>query len=241
MKIYHIAFTLFLLAAVALPCRSADADTDYKRLEDKAARFFNNKEWASANAMYILMLEKRPDVTSTYSHAAVTNMMMGDTAVAVAMVPRAMDHEVPLDSLLEGIRTTSFSVGRGDLYRNYLVDIRAHYPWLSRVADNYLMRYYAFRQNGPELVAYATRMLEGLPDNLIFLRMLAQGYLLCGETQQATETWLKAAALYPDNYDTALDLANCYQAQNDTVQSRKWFRRAQALRPTPYVTDKAEK
>ncbi len=227
---------LIIAAIIAAAITGLSAQqTDYERLEGKAVRFFDNGEWASANAMYLLMLEQQPRRVSTYGNAVVADIMAGDTAQALAMVPRAMSYEVPLDTLLHHVRQTSFSIGRGDLYEHFLLDIKGAYPWLSRVADNYLMQYYAFRQNGPELIKYAETMLAGLPDNLGFLRMLAHGRMLDGDSTGAETAWLRAVALYPRDYDTVLDLANYFDASGDRVAALKWMERAATLRSTPYV------
>lgn len=222
-------FTVFMCACALC------AQTDYERLEGKAARFFDNQEWASANAMYLLMLEQQPHRADTYGKAVVAEIMAGDTVQALDMVPRSMSFEVPVDSLLAEVKRVSFSIGHGNLYEHYLMGIRKTYPWFGRVADNYLMQYYAFRQNGPELIRYANTMLQGLPDNLNFMRMLAYGLLLDGDTEGAVNTWLKVAELYPDNYDTVLDLANCYEAQGKRAEALAWMRRAYEMHPTPYV------
>lgn len=229
--------TTFLLLTI-LAAAASFAQNDYSRIEGKAERFFANEEWASANAMYMLMLDQRPDRVSTYAHAVVADIMAGDTLQALDLIPRSMSYQVPLETLLSDVRNISFSLGRGDLYENYLLKIKTTFTWFSRVADNYLMQYYALRQNGPELVKYARMMLEGLPDNLNFLRMLASGLMLSGDTSGAEETWLKAASLYPDNYDTVLDLANLYDVCGNRPEALKWMEKAERLRPTPYVSER---
>lgn len=232
---------ILLVASVIVIGLNAYAQTDYERVEAKSKRFFENKEWASAIAMYILMLEQQPKAADTYAHAAVAYTMTGDTINAVELVPRSMAYAVPLDSLLENVRRVSFSIGRGDLYEDYLHEIKSTYPWLSRVADNYLMKYYAFRQNGPELIRYARVMLSGLPDSREFLRMLAHGLLLTGDTRGAIGAWLKVTDIYPDDYDTTLDLANCYAALGDKTEALSWMKRALDLRSTPYVLSQIQK
>ena len=201
----------------------------------KAKRFFENQEWASANAMYLLMMEEKPQVVSTYAGAVVADIMIGDTIQALDMIPRSMTYQIPLDSLLSDIKTISFSIGRGDLYEHYLLKMKTTYTWLSRVADNYLMQYYAFRQNGPELVKYARTMLAGLPDNLNFLRMLAYGLLLSGDSEGAEKTWLKTNDLYPDNLDTVLDLANFYDSLGRKREALEWMLRANDMHSSPYI------
>lgn len=228
----HLIALLTFIIAIA---GQGIAQSDYQRIESKASRFFANEEWSSANAMYILMLEQHPRETDTYARAIVSYYMSGDTVRAVNILPAALSFRVPADSLLTEVRNISFGLGRGDLYENYLMRLQESFPWFSRVADNYLMQYYAFRQNGPELIRYAHTMLAGLPDNRNFLRMLATGLLLVGDTQGALEAWRRVVGLYPDDYDTILDLANCYDAMNNRGEALEWMRRAYALKPTPYV------
>ena len=230
---------LLLFSACCL-CRAAVPTPDYEQLEAKAQRFFHYKEWSSANAMYVLMLEQQPSNAKTYALSAVANIMAGDTLQALETVPRSMKNEVPFDSLTAQIKAISFSIGRGDLYEHYLLDVKRTFPWLSRVADNYLMKYYAFRQNGPELVKYARMMLAGLPDNHNFLRMLAHGLMLCGDSTGAEQTWLKVISLYPDNYDTMLDLANYYDAVDNRAEALAWMQKVYAIRPTPYVAERID-
>lgn len=228
----HVAILLALFLSVGSIGR---AQSPYEHLKEKAQRFFDNSEWSSANAMYLLMLEQNPRDVNSYAGAAVSDIMAGDTIQALNLIPVAMDNEVSVDSLLSGVKTLSFSIGHGDLYENYLLGIKKNYPWFSRVADNYLMQYYSFRQNGPELVRYARTMLDGLPDNLNFLRMLAYGLLLTGDNEGAAKIWNKIATLYPDNYDTVLDLANFYDASGERMSALKWMKRADEMHPTPYV------
>lgn len=227
-----IIFAILICSIVA----SAFAQSDYERIASKAGRFFDYKEWASASAMYLLMLDQQPRVADTYARAVVSNIMNGDTVQALDMVPRAMSYQIPIDSVLVKVRDVSFSIGRGNLYEKYLLDIKSKYSWLSRVADNYLMKYYALRQNGPELIRYAKIMLNGLPDDRNFLRMLAHGQLLDGQTDNAISTWYRVVSLYPDDYETILDLANCYDALGNRNETLTWMRRAENLRSTPYVT-----
>lgn len=211
------------------------AQGEYEKIENKAQRFFDNNEWASANAMYLLMLEEKPEVAETYARATVAEIMLGDTLQALEMVPRAMEYKVTFDNLLSDVRRISFSIGNGDLYEDYLLKIKDKYPWLNRVADNYLMQYYAFRQNGPELISYAEAMLDGLPDNRNFLRMLAYGQMLDGRTAEALDTWLHVMTIYPNDYDTILDLANCYDALGDNTQTLVWMKKAAEIYLSPYV------
>lgn len=236
-KVSKILITLMALLAPAI----ALCVNDYNRLAARSRMFFDNSEWTSAKAMYILMLEEKPEVADTYGRAVVCYTLSGDTIGAVDLLTQAMKHEIPLDTVLANVRDAGFSIGRGDLYCDYLYAVKANCPWLSRPIDNHLMRYYAFRQNGAELVHYAQIMLAGLPDNTEFLRMLAQGLLLQGDADGAIDAWKRVIALHPDNYDTVLDLANCYDALGRRDDALHWMQRALELRPTPYVRNSIDR
>lgn len=235
-KVVYIVL-LSLLGCAFNTKASTEDSAAFDRLERKAARFFENAEWPNANAMYVLMLDQRPQDRNIYSAAIVSNIMAGDTARALDLIPRALSNLIPIDTVLTEVQRTSFSIGRGDLYENFLLKTRSEYPWYSRVINNYLLNYYDFRDNGPELVKYATIMLGGLPNDRRFLRLLARGQLLSGHILQAVETWHKIATFYPTDYDNLLDLANYYATVGDTSNAVEWFRRADAIRSTPYVTD----
>lgn len=230
--------TTLLIACCLLPvCAATDDNSDdYAALERKAANFFDRKEWPNANAMYILMMDSRPDDPAPYYSSAVVNIMMGDTARAIQLIPAAMINSIPIDSIFNGVERTGFSIGRGDLFEQFLLKARESFPWYSRIIDRRLMAYYSFRDNGPEIVRYARIMLEGLPGDLRFMRMLARGQMLSGETDEAVATWRDIISRYPDDYDTLLDLANYFAAVDRPDEALPWFRRAEALRSTPYVT-----
>ena len=228
---------LLTLFTTSVLWSESPGDSEFDRLERKASLFFSNSEWRNANAMYVLMLEQRPHDRGTYSHAIVSNIMAGDTARALGLITLAMSNRIPIDTVLTEVRQTSFSIGRGELYEHFLLKTRSAYPWYSRVVNNYLLEYYDFRSNGPELVRYSTMMLEGLPSDLRLLRLLARGQMLSGLTDNAVNTWLKIIDLYPHNYDTLLDLANFYAVSGNPDSALTWFRRADAIRSTPYVSD----
>lgn len=229
-------YIFFLLSCAAFS--ALYAQSDYDRLAQKAQRFFDYKEWASASAMYHLMLEQKPTQSQTYALAVVANLMNGDTVQALDMIPRAMAFQIPVDTVLTNVRNISFSIGRGKLYEHFLLNFKAKYPWFGRIADNYLMKYYALRQNGPELIRYANIMLKGLPDDRGFLRMLAHGQMLDGMTADALNTWSRVVSLYPTDYETILDIANCYDSLGDAQKALDWMKRADNLKKTPYVTSR---
>lgn len=230
-----IAVLMLLVAAGAFVARGAETGDDYKRLSEKAARYFENREWPNAKAMYTLMLDARPRVTGTYAHAIVADYMQADTVAAMGMLASAMDHAVPFDSLLADVQRVSMAAGSGTLYEDMLLRSRQQYPWMARTIDGSLLRYYNFRDNGPMIIRYAKVMLAGMPENTEFETLLARGYMLDGQPDQAAAVWQGLIARDPDNRNAFLNLANYFESIGRPAEARPFFERAQQLHPTPYV------
>lgn len=203
---------------------------------DKAARFFDSKEWLNANALYLTALEANPTDSHVFARAIVSSAMAGDTSGAVHLIGLAGEHSVDTSEMWELVLADSFAAGSPTLYTSLLDEARTAYPWMSRSIDRELLDYYAFRSNGPQLVSYARKMLAGMPDNVEFLRLLARGHLLSGRTQEAIDTWQRILNINPDQYDTLLDLGNCLMLTGQPDRARPLLTRADALHPTPYVT-----
>lgn len=208
---------------------------DYARTAAKAQRFFDQGEWLNANAMYLLMLNERPAVTETYAHAVVTNVMLADTAAVTRLFEESMQHNISFDTLLGNVQTLSTNIGISDLYERLLLTLRNHFTWMQRGLNVYLLRYYDFRDNGPEMVRYAALMLQGKPGDVEFMRIQARGYMLQGMFADAQHVWTEILRDHPDNYDTLLDLGNYLYTSGKKAEARPYLQRAYDLRPTPYV------
>lgn len=231
-------FLTYLIFAFFI-CLSVSA-ADFQTLSLKARRFFDQKEWASASAMYSLMLDERPADSAIYGPAIVAAEAQADTAQAIALLDKSIDCHIPFDTIFHGVRSESFAIGRADIYEQFLLSAKSHAPWLTRSVDHALMQYYAFRCNGPRMVEYATIMLRGLPDSIDFLSVLASGYLLDGQTGMAIDTYRRILTIDPENYTALLYLGNYYYSLSETsAQARtaalEYLSRARAIRPAPYL------
>ena len=231
-------FLTYSLIAVFISFSVSAAD--FQTLALKARRFFDQKEWASASAMYSLMLDERPADSAIYGPAIVAAEAQADTAQAIALLDKSIDCHIPFDTIFQGVRSESFAIGRADIYEQFLLSAKSHAPWLTRSVDHALMRYYAFRCDGSRMVEYATIMLRGLPDSIDFLSILASGYLLDGQTSKAIDTYRHILTIDHDNYNALLYLGNYYFSQAGTspqAQSaaREYLSRARAIRQAPYI------
>ncbi len=223
---------LLPLLIVAVACLGAAASDRYATLGVRAARSYEWGEWASAAAMYELMLDMHPDTAATYSRAIVAQCLIPDTAASVDLMQRAMTHGCPLDSVLAGVRAESYALGEAGLYEDYLYRLQRQMPWMRRALDHELLRYHDMRRDGDATVVYATRMLDGLPDSREFLAALARGHMYRGDLDSAAAVWRRLLELYPDDYDTLL-LLGCYLRPRDPAAGRPLLDRAAALRPSP--------
>jgi len=228
----------------------------YSTLEAKATRFFDNAEWASASALYDLMLEERPTVPQTYGRAIVANGMRGKHAEQTQLMAKALDHHIPFDSVFSQVKTWSYHIGHPELFETFLIDNRAAHPWMRRTINSYLLKYYTFRRNGPGMVEYSRTMLDGASDNVAFLSSLADGQMLIGQTDEALDTYKQIIRLDPSNYNALLILGNWYAEHTTATRTPDattttadtdsgtdplyYLQRAYQLRPTPYVASLIE-
>lgn len=229
-------------SAAAMPSTSGNTTRDYEATATKAARFFRYREWASAGALYSLMLADHPEVADTYGHAIVAAGMLADTAKQADLTAFALASHVPVDSLFTAVEHISFSVGQTSLYEDYLLETKTHTPWLKRIVDAYLMRYYAYRRDPQGMITYSKIMLAGNPDSQQFLYTLAQGYLIDGQTEEALNVYRHIVSLDPNALEALLYLANnsLRQAQGNPIardEALAYFRQAQTIKATPYISD----
>lgn len=228
---------IFYVLSAGLLCLAGTLEAGAQNdVRDKAARFFDTKEWLNANALYLTALDAYPTDSHVFARAIVSSAMAGDVAGAVHLIGLAGEHSVDTSEMWRLVRADSFAAGSPTLYASLLDDARTAYPWMMRSIDRELLEYYAFRNNGEDLVAYAQKMLAGMPRNVEFLRLLARGHLLSGRTQEALDTWQRVLAINPDQYDTLLDMGNCLMLTGQAEKARPLLERADALRATPYVT-----
>lgn len=227
------------LIVIASAIASAASSTPYDQLAVKAARFFSYGEWPSAAAIYSLMLEQRTDSVGVFGRAIVAEGMSGNRERQIQLLTQALNAHQPIDSVLTATEQASFAIGQTSLYENFLLTVKENEPWLSRVVDGYLLRYYSFRDNGPGIVAMSEIMLAGLPDDERFLYSLARGKLLCGDLPAAIDTYRRIVSLNPEAYDALLYLGNYYASDgNDPLQAIDFLSRALKIRFTPYVDKK---
>lgn len=221
-----------LLALMATPLR-ANTNNTLADLGLKATRYFDQKEWASASAMYSLLLDQRPDSAMLYGRAVAAAAMRGDDSGETALLRQALGAKVPLDSLFSSVRQACFSIGNAHLYEHFLLLSGRSEPWLSRKTDAMLLDYYTFRRDGAAMVTYARKLLAGMPDSRIFALRLAEGLLIEGRDAEARDTLASLVATHPDSFEALLYLGEMALYAGDSAAATDYLARARAIRATP--------
>lgn len=225
-----------LLVGFVAEMRSAD----YEVLRTRAERFFDQHEWASASAMYDLMIEQQPTIVDTYCHAIVSAGMQTDTLSQIRLMRRSINARIAFDSIFNGVKHLSFQVKKETLYEQFLNVIKRAEPWLTRSVDRYLLDYYVFRNDAPKMIDYSKRMLSGLPNDVGFLSILAQGYMLDGQYVESIDTNKRILEISPNNYDALLRLGLYYDSistESDAARKEalKYLLRARKIKATPFI------
>ena len=228
-------FTTAAAIAIFAGAIQAAAVSPYPVLSQRAERFYQQHEWNQAAAVYGLMLDEQPQRADTYGRAIVVNGMRGDHQAQNALMARALDNHVPFDSVFSRVRAYSFSLGKTNLYADFLTGLKAEYPWMKRTINSYLLQYYTFRRNGAEMLQLSNDMLAGAPGNIGFLRLSARGALYDGDTAQAMVTYRHILELDPDNFEALCALGNYHTETGEKAQALVYLERAYALHPTPYI------
>lgn len=238
---------ILTVAAVALSMVAAD----YGLTARKAARFFDNREWASASAMYELMLNEKPSEVETYALAIVAAYENADTLKAMNLFERAQANFIPFDSVLTATRRTSFAVGEPRLYEDFLLRVRQANPSIERPINAYLLKYYLFRHDGENIMKYAEIMSVGAPNAQEYVKAFNEGLRLTGRTDEMKFIAGDSGEM-PESFDelvnigvTAMVLAEADSTGETRRFALKALTAANKIKTTPklreYITNLSEK
>lgn len=246
MKRCLIIAALFVFGVAGMVAQTL---SDYDKLIAKADRFVQLGEWNSAYAMYILMSEKRPDVSMPYSRAIVTAGKLADDKSQVEMLERTQRCGIPLDSVFAEVSRFAFEIGESQEYEQLLLLVKNRQPWMARNINIRLLKYYDFRNDAAKMVSIGNELLAITPDDVYYLMVTARGYMLQADFDNAVTVYNRVLAIDPDNYDTLVALG-CYycmawkdaegtRSQMSSIREKaiEYLQRAYALRPTPFVAE----
>ena len=255
----HMKQTLSLiLLLIAATATTALANDSYAKREVKAERHFKYKEWSSALAMYMLMLDQQPDKVEPYYKAIVAGAMIGDSITQIDMLQRTQKRGIPLDSLFSGVRSVSFSIGESNAYKNFLLLVKNHQPWLKRRINIYLLNYYDFCNDYHNAIAIGEQLLAQTPTNTDYMKVIAQAYTDMSDFDNAMAYYRRILTVKRNDYDALLALGNyyamllLYPADTSTCSnalsrddlaalSQTYLSEAYNIYPTPYVAQLIDK
>lgn len=229
MKRFLISLTVVLAVIPALRAMT------YDELTVKADRFYRYGEWPSALAMMQLMLDERPDDVAVRARAITAAAIMNDHVTQLSLTRGAINRHIPFDSLFSCVETAMLAQTQAPMYTSYLERVAEAEPWLARSIDAYLLRFYSFRRNPQGMITYSRKMLAGMPGNIKFLHILAEGQILDNQMDEAVATLKQILQLDPDDNDALLTLGNYYLITGNRDEAEPLLRHACTLRPTPYL------
>ena len=172
-----------VLLALVLPAYGVNP---YPQLEVKAERAFGYGEWASAAAIFDLMLEQKPDVPGTYGRAIVANGMRDATSEQMRLLSQALDNHVPFDSVFANVEYS----------RAMLEGAPDNTAFLESLARGYMLT-----DRIPEGLATYKRILTVEPDNYNVLLTVGNWYAMHPDGVEDGRIYLERAyALHPTPY-----------------------------------------
>ena len=238
---------ILIILCLATVCGVMAVSSVYDKLEAKAERFVQFQEWNSANAMYLLMLESKPNEIKTFARAIVTYGLLGEGERQLSLYEETQKRGMALDSVYNEVRDFAFNIGMPQQYENFLLLVKKSQPWVSRHINTHLLNYYDFRNDAINMVSVGSELLSVTPENIRFLSIVARGYMLMDDFDNSVATYNKILSLDPDNYDSLLSLGNYYFMMWKSVErsrsqmasikhvARNYLQKAYALCATPFV------
>lgn len=237
-----------VLMALVLAYGKIYAEMNYDKLNAKAERFVQFQEWNSANAMYLLMLDRCQAEAKPYSRAIVTSGLLGDDNAQLELLERTQKNSVPLDSVFSNVRDFSFEIGESQEYEQFFRLVKNRHSWLARPINVRLLNYYDFRNDAVNMVAVGKELLVATPDDIGYLDAVARGYMLMGDFENGAITYDRILSVDDRNYDALIAMGNYFyamwkssegtrsQMSADKEKALEYLQRANELRSTPYVT-----
>ncbi len=211
---------------------------DFDTLKNKSVLFFDNKEWASAEAMCQLMVEERPADVEGYTRGIVAAGMSGDVEAQMRFLQSAVENRVPFKQLFGEVQSVSFGVGNSTLYEQFLLHASDSFSWMSRIIDSYLLDYYAFRRDPQMMLVYANKMKSGVDNNVNYMLKVAEAEMLEGDVEKSITGFEHIVENYPNCYEALLYCGIYYYDKhtvNDDIKAKEYLEKAYAQYSTPYV------
>ena len=167
------------------------------------------------------------------------------------MFERTQQHGVSLDSLFNGVRKVSFTMGTAKAYEEFLLLVKDRQPWLSRNVCIYLLDYYMYRNDSQNVKEITQELLEHTPDNVEYLKCFANACMQLGDFENMEIYFKRVLEIDNHDEDALVALGNYYagmllgQIEPDSIKynreqlarlSLETLSKACNMNASPYLT-----
>ena len=199
-----------ILFCVFFTVMSCAAGITNEKLYRKAETHFNNREWNEAMMMYDVLLTENPAYLPLYVSSIIASSKVGASQSVMHYIELSEKNGVSLDSLFIGVERLARNMQDTPIYENMLILMKGEQPWLKKIINGYLLRYYRFRNNYEEIVTIADELLLAVPDNIAILKVKGEALFMIGKEAESVGIYKKILELDSQNTDASLFLGNYY-------------------------------
>lgn len=179
-----------------------------EKLYRKAETHFENREWSEALSMYNILLIENPKEVKLYVSSVVAASYKEALQSVMHYVELSERNGVSLDSLFIGVNALTMAHRKSKIYENMLLLIKKEQPWLKKLINTYLLRFYRFRNDAPRIVEISDELLEMFPDDERLLKLKGDALLEQGEELQSFDCYKRIYQKDSTNRDALIFLGN---------------------------------
>ena len=179
-----------------------------EKLYRKAETHFENREWSEALSMYNILLIENPKEVKLYVSSVVAASYKEAPQSVMHYVELSERNGVSLDSLFIGVNALTMAHRKSKIYENMLLLIKKEQPWLKKLINTYLLRFYRFRNDAPRIVEISDELLEMFPDDERLLKLKGDALLEQGEELQSFDCYKRIYQKDSTNRDALIFLGN---------------------------------
>ncbi|MEG2947634.1 MAG: hypothetical protein RR837_12980 [Bacteroidales bacterium] len=186
------------------------AQSSTNPLLQKSEEAFNTQRWKSAGTLYELLLKDSVNYTPYMAKALLANELAADEVSLRRADALFGVNRFRMDSLLSDFSKLCIRLRHFDVFEESLDRTRKVMPENSDTLLYGMIKYRLFLRDSKGAIRIAREGQMEQPDNLLWLRLEAEGWQLAGRSDQALLVYRKLLARDPDNLDALLYEGNYY-------------------------------
>lgn len=179
-----------------------------EKLYRKAETHFKNREWSEALSMYNILLAENPKAVKLYVSSIVAASYREAPQSVMHYVELSERNGVSLDSLFVGVDALTMELQKSKMYEDMLLLIKKEQPWLKKLINTYLIRFYRFRNDAPRVVEVSDELLVMFPDDEKLLKLKGDALLEQGKDMQSFDCYRQIYMKDSTNRDAQIFLGN---------------------------------